>query len=236
MSFGRMPFGWIENDVLRQFSGAGGQSGQDIAALKCYLAIAAFHDSESGETVLSANDLKVVAGISRPMVFAGTKLLEQRGLLGIEPRADRNTNVYVLGDMGPGFRKVPQDVVVAGLRLLGSRGETSLGALRLYIAMLYFRSHLDDQAKVSHEKLVMRTGVRPERVKACYRVLEKVGLIKVLSRSALMEWSASGYATNAYELLGDFAGRKRRALRPTEEARRKRREQRESQAGMEVAR
>lgn len=214
MSYGRMPFGWIINGGLRQFSAAEATIGREITALKSYLTIAGFLDWKNRETVLSIFDIQGITGASKPMVSRGLRLLEDRGLVIIHNRADLNTNVYELGAMENHYRKVPQDVIGLNLKQLGNRGAVSLAALKLYVAMLYHRNEKTGDAAVSHQTLVNETGVRPELVKNAYKVLHTCGFVTVSRSSALRELSASGFATNAYKMHGDFTGLERAVRRP----------------------
>lgn len=214
MSYGRMPFVWITHGMLHQFSAAEATMGREIAALKSYLAIAGFLDWKHRETVLSIFDLQGITGVSKPMVLRGLQLLEDRGLVVIQSRADRNTNVYELGAMENHYRKVPQDVIGSNLKLIGNRGAVSLAALKLYVAMLYHRNEKTGDAAVSHRTLVDETGVRPELVKDGYKVLHTCGFVTVSRSSALRELSASGFATNAYKMHGDFVGLEAAVRRP----------------------
>jgi len=217
MSFGQMPFGWITNGMLHEFSGAYGRAGLDVAALKTYLAIAAYRDFRSGETVLSTQDFETLTGASRSTVLKSTKLLEGRGLVTIEGRAERNTNVYMLGSVEAGFRKVPQDTIVKNLRTLSNRPGPSLAALRIYLALLYYRDGDDNCAKVSHAKLVKMTGVRPTGVKKAVKLLMETHLVgSVFPANDLKEIFQTALATNSYLLTGDFAGKRQPIQRPTD--------------------
>jgi hypothetical protein len=216
-----MPHGWIANGTLRQFSGGVGVVGREIAALKCYLAIASFRDFRHAETVLSLYDLAQLIGASRPTVAEGIVLLEAHGLLAIQTRAERNTNVYVLGNTDAGFRKVPQDLIAQQLREIGNRGAITLDALKLYIALLYRRDEADNRAKVTHRTLVSDTGVRPECIAAGNSILHSHRFVTV--RKDESTYSMSNHPTNAYILHGDFAGMARMVPRPCEVRSRSRR-------------
>lgn len=224
MAFGQMPKGWIENGVLKQFSAEAGVVGRSIAALKCYIAIAAFRDFRQEETVLSLYDLQVITGASRPTVLEGLTIVEAMGLVEKLARADRNTNVYQVGSTDVGFRKVPQDVINERLREISNRGAAALDALKLYVAMLYHRDESDNRAKISHKTLIDYTGVRPEAVAAGNSILHAHRFVTVRQDETSLAYS--GHPMNAYILHGDFGGNQRRCLRPSEARSRDRRAKR----------
>lgn len=218
-----MPYGWLHANQLHGFSGARGMSGTEIVALKCYLAIAAYHDDRQDETVLSIKDLMGLTGASKPSVIRGLKLLEDQGLLMVDVRADRNTNVYRLAEMENRFRKVPQDLIADNLKNLGNRGAIPLAAVKIYMALLYHRNEEDNHARVSHETLVSETGIRPQDVKTAYKMLYTCGFLHVHINAQVDARSPSGHPTNAYELFGDFRGKRPRRSRPVDAENQRRR-------------
>jgi len=187
-----------------------------IAALKCYLAIAAYRVDQSGDTVLSTWDFIQIARLSKPMVFEGLTILEAFGLIQIYPREASNTHAFGLGELTTGFRKVPQDVVAAGLPLIANRGAASLDALKLYLALLYNRNEEDNSTTISHVKLREYTGIRPENIVRAYSVLHTANFV-VIER--LATGGANGHPLNVYRMRGDFAGRRPRLQRPSEQRR-----------------
>jgi hypothetical protein len=217
MSFGTMPFRWIERAQLKEFSPNQGVTGRHIAALKCYLALAAYRDFRDGFSILSTSDLAQIGGLSRPMVLEGIAMLGSMGLVEVDLRAARNTNRYRLVMENGLFRKVPQDCLLENLPKIGNRGDRYLDALKLYCALLYLRDEDSNKATVSHKKLIEYTGVRPEAVAAATSALAACNFVHIRLSE---EWSKSGFPTNEYELLGDFAGKRRYRERPVEERRR----------------
>lgn len=220
MSWGQMPPGWIAAGGLTEFSAGAGVSGRMLAGLKCYVAIAGYRLDQTGDTVLSTSDLQEITRLSKPMVFEGIQVLESFGRVTIEARAAANTNAYRVGDLGPGFRKVPQDILAASLPHVPNRGAGGLDAIKLYLALLYHRNEADHTAKVSHQTLRTLTGIRPENITRAYSTLHSAGFV-IVERMA--SWSPTGgHPTNIYHLRGDFLGRRARVLRPTEQRRKNR--------------
>lgn len=220
MSFGTMPYEWIAAGRLSEFSPRQGVTGRQIAALKCYLALAAYRDYYDGYSVLSTYDLSEIGGCSRPLVLEGIAILQAMGLIELEYKAANNTNRYRLPlDSTRNFRKVPQDTIVTHLQYLKNRHESYLDALKLYLAMLYVRNEATSKASISHRKLVEYTGVRPESVAAANGVLAACHFIRIRYSD---EWSKTGHPTNEYELLGDFRGKRAFRARPIEQNKRRR--------------
>lgn len=221
MSFGQMPPGWIAAGGLTGFSGGAGVSGRMLAAAKCYLAIAGYRIAQTDDTVLSTSDFQAITGLSKPMVFEGLVILDAMELITIDSRFASNTNAYRIGDLTLGFRKVPQDILAECLPLIPNRGLGGLDALKLYIALLYYRDEATHAATVSHQSLRTITGIRPENITKAYSVLHSAGLVVVERMSS---WSSNGgHPMNVYRLRGDFGGRRARILRPTDERRKTRR-------------
>jgi hypothetical protein len=220
MSFGQMPPRWIAAGGLKDFSGGAGVNGRMLAAAKCYIAIAGYRLDLTDDTVLSTSDFQKITGLSKPMVFEALVILEALGRIVIEPRAAANTNAYRVGDVSPGFRKVPQDLLADSLPHIPNRGAVGLDALKLYLALLYYRDEATHSATVSHEKLRNLTGIRAENITKAYSTLHSAGFV-VVDRMA--SWSSNGgHPMNTYRLRGDFLGKRPRVLRPTEQRRRNR--------------
>lgn len=209
-----MPCDWIKLQKLKDFPARSGVTGRSISALKCYLAIAAYRDWDSGSSVLSTYDLTKICGSTKPTVLEGLAMLSASGLVTVELRAVGNVNRYILPEFDDfNFRKVPQDRVVDCLSSIGNRGARQLGALKLYLVMLYLRDSTTSTAVATHEKLIEYSGVRPNDVAAANSVLAAAGFVHTGKSS---EWSRTGRPTNEYALLGDFAGKTRKRLRPVE--------------------
>jgi len=217
VSYGTLCPDWIKEGRLKSFASAPGLIGRSIAALKCYLAITAYRDWETGSTVLSVTDLTHICGISKPTAIDAIAFCAELGVISIESRAAGNVNRYSLPNFQPSsFRKVPQDRIVEGLPSVGNRGVRNLSALKLYLVMLYLRDDATSTAVATHTKLIEYSGVRPEDVAAANGILAASGFIHIRNSS---DWSRTGFPTNEYALLGDFAGKKRKMRRPAEERR-----------------
>ena len=217
MAFGTIPWDWIDARRLPEFSPKKGDVGILAAALKAALAIGAYRNFTTGDTVLSCQDIVKITGASKPMVISGIALLDALKIIEIHGRAHRNTNVYRFRDF-PGesnsFRKVPQDAICMGLPQLKARHPSVVDALRLYLAMIYLRENSTSKATVSHERLVHYTGVRPEDVARGNSLLVVSGLIQIRT-AELTAFSRTGHPPNEYKLAGDFDGKRRQLPRPT---------------------
>lgn len=210
MSWGSFPEEWVTSGDIKTFVGTAGVLGRSIAALKVAIVLASYRDYETGEAVLSANDLVKLTGTSKPMVLEGVAMLEAMGWVKTEVRGAANTNRYFIQVPGD-FRKVPQDTACDSLPVVGLRHIRSLDALKIYLCLLYLRDGQTNRATVSHKKLVEYSGVRPEGVAAATAVLSAAHFIRIRAND---EWSRTGHPTNDYHLLGDFEGYKRFRVRP----------------------
>lgn len=222
MAFGSLPFEWIRDGRLKEFAQKKGANGKMIAALKCYLVIAAYREYETGISVLSLNDIAKIGGVSKPMVLQGVALLEAMGLLEIGLRAHKNTNAYRLSGLSAAdgnFRKVPQDLICDRLPSLSARHPRNLDALKLYFAMLYLREERTSKAVVSHKRLIEYTGVRPEDVAAANSSLAACHFLHIRLAEG-NDYSRTGHPPNEYTLLGDFRGERRFRPRPSDRSRR----------------
>lgn len=211
MSFGTMPYQWIADGQLVDIVPRVGVTGRNTAALKCYLAIAAYRVFRQNTSILSYSDLSDITGASRPTVLEGTAILSARNIVQIGVREAKNVNAYKFSDTAKDFRKVPQDRICDCLKNISNRHARSLDALKLYLTMLYLRDAASSIATVSHKKLIEYTGVRPENVAAATSVLAACGFIHIRYSD---EWSRTGHPTNAYSLLGDFEGKRLFRERP----------------------
>jgi hypothetical protein len=80
MSFGRFPSHWVKSNGLHAFSASlrgGIRPGEHIAALKLYLAAAAYSDFTTWTATLSLSALEDVTSLSRPMLIRGSELLRR---------------------------------------------------------------------------------------------------------------------------------------------------------------
>lgn len=204
MSFGTMPTDWVDRGALLELSARPGVLGRSIAALKCFLAIAAHHRANEEGVVLSCLEIGEIAKLSKPSIIEGIEIVRSMDLLTVNAKASRNTNRYGFPDSTSTFRKIPQDRVFQYLKLLGNRHERYLDALKAYFTFLYLRDKDTNTATVSHSRLVHYTGIRPENVAAANSVLAACHFIQIRTTD---DWGESGHPNNQYTLLGDFSGR-----------------------------
>jgi hypothetical protein len=209
MSWGTFPQAWVV--VERGLVGftAGENTGKHVAALKCYLALAAYADWESKEVRFSLSDLEIVTGCSRPMVVAGTKCLAEHALVEINKDGVIN-NYRLLGfPEAGGFSKVPLELMLKQLRNLPNRGESALSALKVLMLLLAFRSNVSATASLGHIKMRNYGGMRTSQIRAGIDHLVNHRMIHVNADHAE---SDAGRPANLYTILADF----NRGARPTE--------------------
>lgn len=160
MSWGHFPPSWVlDGNELKAFR-AGATTGQHIAALKCYLAIAGVVNFTTKAADVSLTALEDITGCSRPMVIRGVRVLADRHLVTVD--ASNLTHRYTLDRfddaLKPRFSKVPE-LVSTQLCELPNRGQTALSAIKILILLLTLRDNYSNRAMVRHDKIRSYCGM-----------------------------------------------------------------------------
>lgn len=210
MSWARMDSSWVRDGRLHWLR-TGAATGASIAALKVLLTIGAHTHFDTCEAELSLADFELVTGLSRPQVIKGIRMLE--GLHVISVRKTSHIHVYKLENAHePPWSKVPTDKIRARLKHLPNRGETALAALKMLVLFLVLRDGSNNRATVSHEKIVIYTGIRTNHIRAGIDHLVNHEFVHVHLEEKFGR--VTGRPTNSYELLARFDGGALVTLRP----------------------
>lgn len=234
--WGSYPSWWVLSHGLPRLQNAA-RNGPRVAALRTYLALAVLVDFHTRHVAVSISDLEAITGMSRPMVVAGTRVLEgitaHQGVPKSPTTADlsapmlpvvqvhrsgKTTAFTLLRDHSSAFAKVPRDLLRRELRGLPTRGTSALNAVKLYLALLSVRPNTSDRLPISHDKLVEYTGIRPDRLRSAIDVLFEHRLIR-LEQIDAEDPKRPGHRRNVYYLLGlEGGGNAASGSAPTKQA------------------
>ena len=103
----RLPTRWILDGGLNEWQWRGGGNGSNsIAALMCLIVIAHVAEQEHGFARVTYYLLMETAGLSRPKISAGLKILAEKGL--IDRKVDGRSRVQLTTfDPKGGWAKLP---------------------------------------------------------------------------------------------------------------------------------
>ncbi len=197
------PTWWVRQGLLNALHAAQASTGQNIAALKVYLALSINADFESRNAEISLTQLQVLTGLTRPMVTAGLKTLEAMNVIKVDRSAYRNIYHQVQAEAEVHWMKIPTAAVRAKLRELPNSTQSALAALKLYMVFLTVRQRGSHESPISHRKLQARTGVRPGLISRGVSHLISHGLLRFANKPIYTD--AAGHPVNTYYLLGSFA-------------------------------
>lgn len=203
MDWRAYPTWWIRSAVLKELGAVQLTTGTHIAALKVYLALAIAATFETYEAEVSLTQLQVITGLSRPMVTAGIRKLEQIGALHVDRTAHRNRYTLVQKDGETHWMKIPAYAVRLQLKNLPNSGATALAALKIYLTLLTVRQRKSHEAPISHRGLQRYTGIRPALISRGVAHLIEVGLVRFAPKPTFQD--AAGHPVNTYYLIGRFS-------------------------------
>ena len=202
--WGSFPSWWVrDNSVLPKMTATATKTGQHIAGLKVYLAMAAFADYETGIAVLSVTQLQEITGLSRPMVTKGIRELEDFGLLSVDRSGYRSVYQLVEKAGDTHWLKVPANTIQNKLRNLPNSGATALAALKLYVVLLTVRQRGSHEAQISHTKIQARTSIRPSLIAKGMSHLISHEVARFSNAPSFKD--AAGHRTNVYYLIGTLS-------------------------------
>jgi hypothetical protein len=194
------PNWWIRDKRLKLLGAGKATTGQSIAALKVYLAIALSADELFSEVQVPITQLGVLTGMSRPMVVAGIRGLEEIGALAVDRDGYRSTYRLVQDETRKQFSKLPRDIIRARLKNLPNGSAEALAALKIYVALLTVRQRNSHLAPVSHQRIQVYTGIRPGVISKGASILVEHGLVRHSNRA--MFRNPDGYPVNNYYVVG----------------------------------
>ena len=184
-------------DLLKKFSRSF-DTGEAIAALKCFLYLSSHVDFKSRNSEIKYDDFMRGTGLSRPMISRGLKLLmhSECSLL----RKGSKRSQYVLNELTDEFSnlrfsKVPIDTLITYLKSVPNKGKKSKNALVLYIYFLTIRTNSQPIARVSYETIENKIGLNRNDIKPSLCILYESNLLTCLSPQKIKE-------TNRYHISG----------------------------------
>lgn len=197
------PTWWVRDGLLRRLDAASATTGAHIAALKVYLAVAIVSDYVTRSAEISVTQLQVVTGLSRPMVTAGTAVLEKIEVLAVNRSGYRNTYSLLQASDQVHWMKIPVSAIRLRLKDLPNATASGLAAMKLLLVLLTTRQRRSHEAPISHRKLQKHTGVRPTMISKGISHLIAHGLVRHANKPAYTD--AAGHPVNTYYLLGIFS-------------------------------
>lgn len=194
----KLPTAWIMNDELKAFRWKDQRGGHETAALMVLAIIAHHAETDTGIAKLSYIELAAKAGISKASVSAALNILEERGLI---TRGSEGKGTLGIANYNPtaGWTKFParglySGGVVAAFQHFTLRNKNELFAMKLYFLFAAFRDNDSNYASISYDKIVERTGIARESVRAGISLLAANGLVHVDSAPAWPGGSGAGTA------------------------------------------
>lgn len=195
-----VPTWWVRDPGTSVFTG-GKQTGTSIAALKTLIAVSLMADFYTRKARNSLTDLETLTGLSRPMVLAGIKELEEKKVV----RVDRSNHVseyeMTIKDSDTNWGKLPHDLLRKHLPEITNRGAVTLAALKIYFLLVAFRPNNSLSLSMSHENIRGETGIQTKHVRSGIDVLINHSLVR-LSVSEGIEPGEPQGRHNVYTLLG----------------------------------
>lgn len=183
----KMPTNWIRYERgLDRFTV--GELGVSVSALKIYIALAAAQhvqpasESYASTVRMSYTEIAEATGVARAMI--GPSLSMLAGLIQITRGEGRQTNEYVLNGFEGrgGWAKLPAEYIGARNTLpdFSSRLKSDLGALKLYLLLLSFRTNTTGLARLSYDKATDYLRISRSDVSAGKSRLIDSGLIRAI--------------------------------------------------------
>jgi len=217
--FVKMPSRWImypgTQGGLKSFSWQGKNRSRNIAALMLYIAI--LHNANENPTPLHAagtarisySELQKITGLSRTMIAAGLRKLEEQEI--ILANKENKTSVYQLVDnyFTDSWAKLPFKSLYTGGNGIGFfydlnlRKKVELDALKLYLLIAAFRNNQLNHMSMAYPKIADYTGIQKNHVKSAVSFLVVNQLIQVDQLSNFETRSQDPMnRVNHYRLIG----------------------------------
>lgn len=200
--FRRLPTGWCRAKKLKSFKG-GAQAGESIAALKVLVGVAILKSEfYENEVAISYSKFEDVCGLSNPSISKGIKKLESEGILKVDRTG--NTNKYSFVDCGDDkWAKIPFDLIYKKLKSISNRKPSTLGALKIYIALLMLRDNKSREVRISYEKLRNWTGLQNTHIRPGLDILYSHSIIHI-QKSEELDTENVITPHNVYKIMGNL--------------------------------
>lgn len=210
-SFSRLPTWWIHNSETNniietktsllqdKFTTHGNNIGDNIATLKCYLALISSIHYSTGISNLTYSEIEDIAGLSRPMVSKGLQILQEMDLIQIHKNGRRNSYQFKLDFLNfNAWAKTPTYILRNNLSDIPSKGIISLVALKIYLLLLSIRKKEVMEVSASYEYLTKNCSIQRKHIKKALVLLALCGFIDIAKTTA----TKSEYSHNIFKLRG----------------------------------
>lgn len=209
--FSRLPTWWIHNSktndnvqseasfLQEYFTAKGSELGENIAALKCYLALISNITFSSGKSELTYSKIEEIAGLSRPMVAKGIQRLQETSLIKIDREGRINSYQIKLDfDDFDRWAKAPRDALIKNLSDIPSRGIYALTALKIYLLLLAIRNGNAVEISASYDFLERNCSIQRQNIRKALSLLSNCGFIDIAKTAG----KDSIYLHNEFKLRG----------------------------------
>lgn len=191
------PSWWVRDEEgLTRFS-AGKNAGQNIAALKCVLAISTAVDFHTRKAKLSLSDLEKLTGLSRPMVIRGLATLQDFGIVNVCKDGRVHEYELTIKKDDANWGKVPYDRVLKQLPTLPNRGAIPLTAMKLYMLLIAYRPNTSETVFIGYDLIEQYLACQRSQIRPALDILYTHKLISVA-----LEGEERRRRHNAYQILG----------------------------------
>lgn len=213
----KMPCSWqTSKDVHDQIRGV--PPGIAIAALKLYIGLCLKANyaprkglPETGCVRRSIEQLCNLAGLSKPMVIAGVKMLRTWGM--IELRGGRPATYHITEyDTAKYWTKLPREHLYDGglgttmplLEALPNRSKATLHALQMYLYLASIRNRDSNKATVTYDRMAAVMGIGRNDISRAISSLVSADLLSV-RLGEIDDFHTSGRPCNVYWLRGSMS-------------------------------
>ena len=186
----KMPSQWIANGFLKDCFSGNSKIGEDIAALKVYIALVysarqvpdpLVHSRKIFEVKLTYDEMTELCSLSRLLVSKGLKKLEKSKL--ITSRGKRSKVYTLVGIANSGWCKLPmrkiigEDMSIPFMKALSNRMLHERDALKIYLYLLSIRSNNSSFIEVSRGTISKKTGVKVPLLEGAIGFLSNISLL-----------------------------------------------------------
>jgi predicted transcriptional regulator len=187
LEWGRIPTSWISNKekpLLKSFDWSE-KGSTHIAALMLYIALNQQSPGEKNKAAITYDQLCHAVSLSRAMVSAGIKHLEEVGLIQIKKNGRANIYQIVGRDKGSHWAKLPvrrlydEEGIIDPFKHFNLRKRTELNALKLYLLIIAFRDNKKNHTTISYEKIMDYTGISRGFIRGAISFLINLEMIDV---------------------------------------------------------
>jgi len=182
-----LPTAWIEARGLRTFK----WNDQDppcsvvVVAFLALIAIAQHADQDTGQAVVTYDQLTEAIGVSRTKLAQGLDLLRREELVVQSPELGRSAYQLTQYELDKGgWGKLPARALYVGGRMpafadFSLRSVHEFNALKLYLTLVARRNKVTNLVNLTYDGIEDYTGMARDRIKGALSVLTARGLVHV---------------------------------------------------------